>query len=408
MTTPIVNPWADSFHQDPYPAYALLRSEAPVYEVPDQPGLFFVTTWSLVREALLDPQVYSNHMPAARRVEPPAEIVDIRSQGYEYVPTLNNNDAPVHTRFRRLVNRAFTPRALAWMEPLVDGVADQLAEDLVDGETVDVMERVTVPLPVWAIMRILGLEESRRTDIRLWSEAAIISFGGIPSKDAWVAAEQHMLRFQQVMADELDERRLQPREDLLSVLANSEDDDGAPASNSELVWLVRELMVAGNETTTRALADIILRLDEIPDAWDRLLEDVGYRRAVVEEGIRLASPAMGLWRRVTRATELGGTPLPAGSSLFLAFGSANRDDDVFSNADAFDPLRENIREHLAFGHGIHACVGAGLARIETESALRALAQRVTSLEVIDRTALKYAPSYALRGLTELPVRIHRR
>ena len=167
-------------------------------------------------------------------------------------------------------------------------------------------------------------------------------------------------------------------------------------------------MVAGNETTTRALADIILRLDEIPDAWDRLLEDVGYRRAVVEEGIRLASPAMGLWRRVTRATELGGTPLPAGSSLFLAFGSANRDDDVFSNADAFDPLRENIREHLAFGHGIHACVGAGLARIEAESALRALAQRVTSLEVIDRTALKYAPSYALRGLTELPVRIHRR
>jgi cytochrome P450 len=147
---------------------------------------------------------------------------------------------------------------------------------------------------------------------------------------------------------------------------------------------------------------------EIPDVWDRLRDDVAFRRGVVEEGIRLASPVMGLWRVTTCDTELGGVAIPQGCTLFLAYSSANRDDTIFEAPDEFDPMRENVKEHLAFGHGIHVCLGAGLARIEASSALRALGENVTALEIVDRDALRYGPSYGLRGLTGLPVRVHRR
>jgi cytochrome P450 len=410
-TLPSVNPHDDAFYQDPFPTYALLRSEAPVYEIPDTPGLFFVTTWSLVREALMDPATFSNVMPHARRTSPPAEVAAdveaLRAQGYPYTPALGTNDPPQHTRYRKMVNRAFTVRSLTWMEPLVDEVADTLAAALPNDEVIDIMEAVTIPLPVWAIMRILGLDDKYRDDLRRWSDSSNASLGGKLTADRWIETERDVLEYQQVICRELDDRREHPRDDLLSTLVQAEPGE-TPLTNAELVWLVRELIVAGNETTIRALADIILNLDTMPGVWDRLRDDEQFRRGVVEEGIRLAAPVMGLWRKATCDTEIGGVMIPADSTLFLAFSSANRDDSVFEDPDAFDPLRQNVREHLAFGHGIHVCVGAGLARIEAMSALRALADNVSALEVVDRDALRYGPSYGLRGLMGLPVRVRRR
>ena len=408
---PAVNPHEDSFYQDPFPTYSMLRAEAPVYQIPDTPGLFFVTTWPLVRDALMDPGRFSNVMPHARRTSPPpeaeAQVQALRAQGYPYSPALGTNDPPQHTRYRKMVNRAFTVRSLAWMEPLVDEVADQLAAALPDDEVVDIMESVTIPLPVWAIMRILGLDDRHRDDLRRWSDSSNASLGGKLTAERWIETERDVLEYQQVICRELDDRRENPRDDLLSTLVQAEPGE-TPLTNAELVWLVRELIVAGNETTIRALADMILNLDAIPGVWDRLRDDEQFRRGVVEEGIRLAAPVMGLWRRATCDTELGGVTIPAESTLFLAFSSANRDEQVFAEPDTFDPMRENVRDHLAFGHGIHVCVGAGLARIEATSALRALANNVTALEVVDRDALRYGPSYGLRGLMGLPVRVRRR
>lgn len=414
-TLPLVDPHTDSFHQNPYPTYAMLRSEAPVYEIPGQPGLWFVTTWALVREALLDPARFSNVLPPARRDTPPPEVADeieaIRAQGFPYTPALGTNDPPQHTRYRRMINRAFTPRAIAWMDPLVNEVADQLAGGLEDGDVIDAMERITIPLPVWAIMRILGIEDRYRDDLRRWSDSSNASLGGKLSAERWIEVERDILEFQQVICGILDDRRADPQDDLLSRIVATEEGE-VPLTNQELVWLVRELIVAGNETTIRALADILVNIDDMraeqPDIWDRLRDDEAFRRKVVEEGIRLASPVMGLWRVTTCDAELGGVMIPKGSTLFLAYSSANRDDTVFPDPDAFDPLRENVKEHLAFGHGIHVCVGAPLARLEASSALRALGENVTALEVVDRDALRYGPSYGLRGLTGLPVRVHRR
>lgn len=414
-TLPRISPHTEAFYQDPYPDYALLRDQAPVYEIPDQPGLFFVTTWALVREALMDPERFSNRMPPARRDTPPpeveAQVEALRAQGIPYRPALGTNDPPDHTRYRKMVNRSFTVRGLAWMEPLVDEVADQIAAALPDGEIVDAMESITVPLPVWAIMRILGVEDRYRADLRRWSDSSNAALGGKLSAERWLEVERDVLEYQQVICGILDERRLHPGDDLLSQLVQAEAGE-TPLTNEELVWLVRELVVAGNETTIRALADMIVRIDEMratqPDIWDRIRDDEDYRRGLVEEGIRFSSPVMGLWRRVTRDTELAGVAIPEGSTVFLAYGSANRDESVFDQADTFDPLRENVKEHLAFGHGIHVCVGAGLARIEASSALRALGENVTALEVIDPRALRFGPSFGLRGMLEVPVRVHRR
>ena len=414
-TVPRVDPHTDAFHQNPYPTYAMLRHEAPVYEIPDQPGLFFVTTWPLVREALMDPKRFSSLMPAARRDLPPPEVVDevaaLRAQGYEYLPALGTNDPPDHTRYRKMVNRAFTVRGLAWMEPLVDEVADQLAAALPDDEVVDIMESVTIPLPVWAIMRILGVDDRYREDLRRWSDSSNAALGGKLSAERWLEVERDVLEYQQVICEVLDDRREHPRQDLLTQLVQHEENE-TPLTNQELVWLVRELVVAGNETTIRALADMIVRIDELrqddPLIWDRIRDDEAFRNGLVEEGIRFSSPVMGLWRRVTEDTDLGGTSLPKDSTIFMAFGSANRDEDVFEDPDTFDPLRENVKEQLAFGHGIHVCVGAGLARIEAASALRALADNVTALEVVDPDALRFGPSFGLRGMLGVPVRVHRR
>ena len=216
-----------------------------------------------------------------------------------------------------------------------------------------------------------------------------------------------MIDFQQAIVPELDQRRAVPRDDLLSVLVKPDPEEGA-LTNAELVWFVRELLVAGNETTTKLITDMVLRLSDRPEQWRRLQEDSGRAANMVEEGLRLASPAQGMFRRVTRATTLGGTPLPEGAVVFLSFISANRDETVFQSPDDFNPDRPNVRQHLSFGQGIHSCLGNVLARMEATTALRELAQRVDRLEVVDPAAVRYLPSFFLRGIPELPVNVHPR
>lgn len=408
--TMTVDPYDDDFQQDPFPSYRRLRAESPIYQVPGEPW-FMVTTMDLIRQVLRDPATYSNAVSTARRSEPPAEVAEevaaIRAQGYLYRPALGLNDPPEHGRYRRLVNRAFTPRALAWMDPLVEQTARELAGALPDGEVVDIIDTVTRPLPIFAILRILGLPEERRADIARWSEAATASLGAKLTSERWLEVERDMLDFQQVISGELDERRARPREDLLSAIVRSEPDE-EPLGNAELVWLVRELLVAGNETTTRALAEIVQRLDDRPDPWREIRADPSVVSGMVEEGVRMSAPAIGMFRQVTRDTALGGVNLLAGTTLYLVYGSANRDEQVFSRPDAYDPNRPNVREHISFGHGIHACVGAGLARIEAAATLRALADNVDGLHVVPDAELRYIASFFIRGLMQLPVRVERR
>lgn len=409
---PDLDPFQDDFLQLPFSTLATLRARAPIHSMAE-PGWFIVTTMELAREVLTDPARFSNAV--SRRTQPPQEVADevarIRARGLPSVPTLLLNDPPAHTRYRGMVQRALTPRALAWMEPLIADVADELAQNLPDDRPIDFIESFSRPLPVWAISRVLGLPDERREDVHRWTDAATATIGAQLAADRWPAAELEMLDFQQAITTELADRADRAGDDLLSLLvtaAAQPEQDETPVGTTELVSLTRELMVAGNESTLRLLADVVWQLDTRPEEWERVRTDPGRASKIVEEAVRLASPSAAVFRRVVADTELGGVALPAGSTLVVSLLSANRDENVFSEGEAFDPDRPPAQRHLAFGQGIHACIGNILARMEARHAVIALARHVDRIDVMHDAPLRYLPSLVVRGLVALPVRVHRR
>ena len=401
-----VDPFSPVFQRDPYPGYEDLRATAPVYRVPGH-DLYLIVTADLVRQVLRDPATFSNSVTSNRRAEPPPEVAAqveaIRAGGHEYQSALGLSDAPRHTRIRRMVQRAFTPRALGWMDPVVARIAQDLVDALPVDRPVELVGALARPLPIYAICRILGLPDEWRDDITRWSDAATASLGsGQLPPERFVEIEHTMLDYQRVIVPEFARRRTDPTDDLLSVLV-APHEEYESLSDTELIWLVRELLVAGNETTTKLITDLVLRLDAVPEEWARLRSDPGHAFGLVEEGLRVASPVQGLFRRVTRDTVLGDVTLAEGATVFLSFASANRDEAVFDEPDTFSPDR-HVRHHLAFGQGIHTCLGAALARMEGALVLRELAQRFERVEVVDPSAVRHNPSFVLRGILELPVR----
>jgi cytochrome P450 len=415
MPTPVdlpkLDPFVEEFQQCPYPTFEQLRNAAPVHPMAE-PGWYVVTTMELAREVITDPSRFSNAV--SRRTPLPPEVQDeveaLRSQGFPYTPTLLVNDPPDHTRYRRMVQRALTPRALAWMEPLVAEVAEELAAALPGDRSIEFVETFARPLPVWAISRVLGLPDERRHDVRRWTDAATATIGAQLEPERWPQVERDLLDYQLTIAAELERRQREPSDDLLSLLVGAASDPvpgEQPIGIPELVSLTRELMVAGNESTLRLLADIVWQLDGARQEWDKIREDPAYADRIVEEAVRLASPSAAVFRRVVDDTTLAGVPLKRGSTIVVSLLSANRDESVFPDGSRFDPDRPRTQRHIAFGQGIHACIGNFLARMEARHALRALAAEVESIEVVRDQPLRYLPSLIVRGLIELPVRVHR-
>lgn len=406
-----VNPFSEDFQQRPFQTLAALRAQEPVHALAE-PGWYIVTTMELARQVLTDPGRFSNQV--SRRTPPPPEVADevaaIRAQGYPYVPTMLLNDPPAHTRYRQLVQRAFTPRALSWMEPLVAQVAEELAAALPEGGPIEFIEVFARPLPVWAISRVLGLPDERRDDVHRWTNAATANIGAKLEATEWPRVERDLLDFQLTIAAELERRRAAPTDDLLSALVQAMEEDvadGEPIGIAELVGVARELMVAGNESTLRLLADVVWQLDRRPQEWERIRGEPERADRIVEEAVRLASPSAAVFRRVTQDTTLAGVAMPAGATLVVSLLSANRDEAVFADADAFDVERPPAQRHVAFGQGVHACIGNVLARMEARHAVRALARHVEGIDVGTDQPLRYLPSIIVRGLAELPVTVRR-
>ncbi len=401
-----------SFQDDPGRWYEALRAQAPVFYAPEH-GWFVVSTAEYAREVLKDSARFSSAVH--KHTQPPAsvagEVAKIRAEGWPYMPALGTNDPPNHTRLRALVQRAFTARSLTWMQPLVRDTAVELASALPDGAELDLLPSFSQPLPVWAISRVLGLPDEHREDIRRWSEAATASIGGMPDDDAWIENERVLLHYQQTMAAQIEQVRREPREGLISTIVEGADhpaDGGEPLPMAQILTLLRELVIAGNETSGRLITEIVRLLDTVPGEWDRIREDPERARPVVEEALRWASPSQTAFRRATVDTTLGGVAIPAGAQLVVSFASANRDEQVFPHAGDFDPDRPALGTHLAFGIGMHACVGNPLARMEAVTTTQVLAEQMAAITVLAPDELRYNASFMVRGLQELPVRITRR
>ncbi len=405
----------DEVVQCPYPHYRAMRDRAPVLELDGADlgrageRVFAISRYEDVKRILHDTKTFSSKFGGASAKPSPellARLKEVMADGWPSVSTLLTEDPPSHTRYRRLVSMAFTPRRIALLEPAIRRICEELVDGFEHRSRVDFTTKFAVPLPVAAVAAVLEIPDTRRGDFKRWADSSVAAIGRAISDDERVAAERDSLDQQHYFVSELEQRRAEPRDDFLTDLLNAEltpDDDveGGPLDIPEMLSIIRQIQVAGSETTASLLADLIVQLAEHPDEWRRLQEDPSRAPKVVEEGLRWASPNQGLFRIVRADTEVAGTPIPAGSTVWVMYGSADHDDRIFDDPEEFDPDRERLNSHIAFGHGIHFCLGAALARLEAVTALTVLAARLDTISVVQPESLRYGSSFILRGLEQV-------
>jgi cytochrome P450 len=408
--------------QCPFPHYARLRDVGGVTEVPGasvgRPGqrVFAVSRFDLVNEVLLDWRTYSSRFgtPSAA---PPEHLRDqlqaIAAQGFHRPATMLTADPPDHTRYRRLVAQAFTPTRVADLAPAVGTICHELIEDFLPTRRaegrIDLLSAFSAAIPTKTMATLLGIPQARYTDFKRWADASAATIGRRLDDAQWVESTTLVVELQQYFAAELEARRAHPADDFLSDLVRAtlpaDDAEGARTlSMQEMISIIQQLVVAGSETTASPIADAVVFLADRPDEWRRLATDAARAVPVVEEAIRCAGTNQGMFRIATTDTELNGVAVAAGSTVWVLFGSVNGDRAEFGpTADVFDPDRDGLSRHVGFGRGVHYCLGAPLARLETTIALSALAQRFSDVRVVDPSGLRYAPSCVLRGLERLDV-----
>ncbi|MEV3928588.1 cytochrome P450 [Streptomyces sp. NPDC049944] len=390
MTDPTQDP---HFAQDPYPTYAAMRSTCPVQPVPAGSGgrtSYLVTGYAEAREALGDARLSKDTAAffagkgSQRRLHPAV------------AHTMLASDPPQHTRLRKLVTKAFTTGAVTELRPFIAQVTEELLDQWPVGEQFDFVAGLAVPLPVLVICELLGVPEGDRSGIQRWS--AELFAAGRP--DVVDAASHSMADY---MTSLIAAKRLSPGTSLLDRLISARDGDDH-LSEEELVSLAVLLLVAGHETTTNFLGNAVLALLQHPAQLHRLRENPDDVPAVLDELLRFESPvSTATFRFTTEAVRLGGTDIPAGAPVLVALGAANRDPKRFPSPDILD-LERDTAAHLSFGHGIHRCVGAPLAKVEAEIALRIILTRFPEVRLaVPSDRLAWRHTRLVRGLASLPV-----
>lgn len=312
-------------------------------------------------------------------------------------------DPPFHRQLRGLVTQAFTPRAIAAMEPRIRQIVNEQLDQVLASGQMDVIEDLSYPLPVTVIAEMLGVPIADRADFKRWSDGVIAldpndpDLVGVRTGSEIPPEIEEMTQYFTTM---IEQRRQQPQNDLISQLIAAQL-DGRHLTHDELLGFCMLLLIAGNITTTSLLSSAIWCFDEHPEAWTKLRADLSLVPGTIEEVLRYRSPVKSLFRIATQDTEVGGQPIKAGELLMPWIGAANQDPAQFIDPERFDITRTPNR-HLAFGHGVHFCLGAPLARLEVRVALEEMARRMETVRIAPDTELEPYKSF-LYGLKRLPV-----
>jgi cytochrome P450 len=380
------NPFDPEFRANPYPTYTRLREESPVHVMPEM-GFAAISRYDDVVSVLKRTDEFSSSaMGINTRTGPQRTVI--------------NTDPPDHAHLRGLVNRAFTPKMVADMEPRIRAITRGLIDAVVERGRFDVVTDLAVPLPVTVIAEILGIETERRDDFKRWSTSVLQESRGLSEAEA-AAMVRDYDELQDYLEAAIAERRIRPRGDLISAVVAAEQGE-QPLTPDEVLAFTILLLIAGNETTTNLIGNMMLALVRHPEQLVAVEDDRTLIPNVVEEALRYDAPVQFLFRKATRDTEVGGVPIPAGMEVVPMFGSANRDDRRYPDGDAFD-VRRNAQGHVAFGHGIHFCLGAPLARIEARVALEEMLASMRRFERADEAPLPRVTSLFMRGVTSLPL-----
>jgi cytochrome P450 len=342
---------------DPYPIYARWQAENPIFRAEDT-GQWILTRHDDIRSVLKSSADYSSKA--------------MGEQG-SALPLLTD-DPPKHTQLRALVDRAFTMRTLKLMEDWVDDLAREMVERLPQGAPVDIVQVLTIPLPVAVISRMMDIPAERADDFKRWSDALTGTLAGASIEDR----QQEILEMATFFQEMIPDRRGTPGDDLISAVANAEI-DGERLTDQEIVGFCILLLIAGNETTTNLLGNFFNIAADRPEVWSALIENPKLIDAAVEETLRFDAPVQFLMRKATRPMHYHGQDVAEGENVTVVMAAANRDPDVYEDPDQFR-LDRRKNHHHTFGFGIHFCIGAPLARMEARMVLRALTERFSRLE----------------------------
>ncbi len=398
------NPFDPAVLESPLAFNRMLVDEAPVYRDPHT-NLVLVSSYELVIEALKRHEDFSNRFAQAMggRSTQREEIADVMKQGFPTVDTMLTADPPEHSRFRGLVNKAFTPRRVNLIEAEIQKVTDELIDAFIGDGRFSVISQFGVPLPLTVIADQLGVPRSDLPDFKRWTDGFVAQLGGLASGEAAVKAARLIVEYQHYFAARLEEARAEPRNDIISALVRARIEGERPLDTAESLSIIQQLLVAGHETTAATIAGGMLLLIENPDQLKSVREDPDLLPNMIEEVTRLTTPTQNMWRVATRDCTLGGFAISKGDFVFIRYGAANRDPAKFSEPDRFDVRRGNASEHLAFGHGVHFCIGAILARRELLVAFRTLLSRLDDFSLAPNQKITHKPNMLLRGLSDFDI-----
>ncbi|MET9684579.1 cytochrome P450 [Streptomyces coeruleorubidus] len=396
------DPWDPAFLADPYPAYAELRARGRVhYYEPTNQWLVphHADVSALLRDRRLG-RTYQHrftHEEFGRTAPPPEQ---------EPFHTLNDHgmldlEPPDHTRIRRLVSKAFTPRTVERLKPYVRGLADELASALVAEGGGDLLKDVAEPLPVAVIAEMLGIPESDRAPLRPWSADICGMYELNPSEETAAKAVRASVEFSDYLRELIAARRKEPGEDLVSGLIAAHD-EGDRLTEQEMISTCVLLLNAGHEATVNSTVNGWYALFRNPAQLEVLRADHTLIPSAVEELMRYDTPLQLFERWVLDEIEIAGTTIPRGAEIAMLFGSANHDPTVFENPSALDLARQD-NPHISFSAGIHYCIGAPLARIELAASMGALLERASTLRLAAEPVRK--PNFVIRGLEGLAVEV---
>ncbi|GAA1709966.1 cytochrome P450 [Fodinicola feengrottensis] len=386
---------------DPYEFYARARVEQPVF-YSHRFDLWFITRHDHVVRVLLDPTGFSSEDRSIKPKRWPPRVAAVMASK-RHAKHLGNTDPPAHTRLRQVLNQAFLPTVVAGYAPLIREVADDLLDRLA-GPEVDLLNEYCYPLPLIVILRVIGVPLDDLDRCMRWCrDKSTLDFAAETlNEDEQLRAAESSVAFVDYCDNLVRQRQHAPLDDLISRLLKTRVKGHPPLSGPEVADLLPLLIFAGHETTANLLGNLLWQLLSTGH-WDRLVTDPDLLEAAVEEGLRYDTPALGFVRRALQDTTIAHVRIPAGSRVFLLFGSANRDPARWSEPERFGFPRDRASGHLALGQGIHFCVGAPLARLETRIGLDRLLRRQPTLRLTDPvTEPERRVHLVLRTLRRLP------
>ncbi|WP_067226153.1 cytochrome P450 [Streptomyces sp. NBRC 109706] len=391
------------FIANPYPLFAKLIEQGPVRMTmyPGGPQTWVVSRYDDVRQVLTDPTVHKNPRYApdvlAAGGPPPEPDADSLDPSTVLARHMLNSDGAEHTRLRKLVTKAFTARPTKALQPRVERIVTELLDQLAEGQEVDLIEALALPLTTATICGMLGIPPEDQETFHGWFDSVTNVTDPEEAQSAATSLIDYLVK---IVAD----KRENPAEDIISELLTVTEDEGR-LSESELLSMIFLLLGAGHESTISLIGNAVIALLQRPAELERVRADPSTLPDVIEEVLRFDAPFhLATFRYTTEPVEVGGVTIPARESVLAAIGAANHDPSHFERPDEFDVNRSALGGHLTFGHGVHYCMGAPLARLESVIALGALLKRFPKLRLaVDPSELQYRPSLLVRGVAHLPV-----